>query len=117
MNKMYENSYNQSFGGGYRSMTKASGRKYAVPNQWHGKYKDYIKVSVSFEQTPKMNSNKSPRVRYLNSFMIVDSIPWIPDLTPWIPDSAPWIPDSATWIPNLTPSTQDSILQIPDSSP
>ena len=44
INKMYENSYRQSNGEGFRSATKHNGRNYAVPHQWQGKYKNYIKV-------------------------------------------------------------------------
>ncbi|XP_028411219.1 uncharacterized protein LOC114533817 [Dendronephthya gigantea] len=45
LNKMYDNSYKQSVSHkGYRSTAKNRGRSYAVPNQWQGKYKDYIKV-------------------------------------------------------------------------
>ena len=47
INKIYENSYKQSQGSGFRSATKDFGRTYAVPNQWQGNYKDYIKVSCS----------------------------------------------------------------------
>ena len=45
INKMYENSVQQTLGLGYRSTTKKTGRTYAVPNQWQGNYKNYIKVS------------------------------------------------------------------------
>ena len=50
LNKMYENSYIQAQGEGYRSATK-SGHTYSVPNQWQGRYKDYIKVSCRTENT------------------------------------------------------------------
>lgn len=44
LNKIYENSYYCSQGKGYRSKTRKTNRNFAVPNQWQGKYKDYIKV-------------------------------------------------------------------------
>ena len=50
LNKMYENSCIQAQGKGYRSATKV-GRTYSVPNQWQGKYKDYIKVCCLTENT------------------------------------------------------------------
>ena len=50
INKMYENSFRQAQGIGYRSAER-NGRTYAVPNQWQGKYKDYIKVSCSVDNT------------------------------------------------------------------
>ena len=55
MNKIYENSYIQTQDVGYRSATKRKGRTYAVPNQWQGKYKDYIKVSFSIGNTIPIN--------------------------------------------------------------
>ena len=55
-NKLYDNSYKQAvLKTGYRSTAKKSGRSYAVPNQWQGKYKDYIKVSCPLSPL-KLNS-------------------------------------------------------------
>jgi hypothetical protein len=51
INKMYENSFRQAQDIGYRSAEKRYGRTYAVPNQWQGRYKDYIKVSCSIDNT------------------------------------------------------------------
>jgi hypothetical protein len=48
INKMYENSYTQAAHKGFRSPTRV-GRTYFVPNQWQGRYKDYIKVSCPTE--------------------------------------------------------------------
>ena len=49
INKMYENSYQQSRVG-FRSPNKTKGRTYAVPNQWQGRYKDYIEVSNYYRE-------------------------------------------------------------------
>ena len=46
-NRIYQNSQYHSQGSGFRSPTRNRGRTYAVPNQWQGRYENYIKVSFS----------------------------------------------------------------------